>query len=160
MPGERGAPVFAAQWYEALEELPADAQLGRDFWQLLMQVKGEVNRELERQRNEGAVGGSLAAQVTVYCNPALVAMLGRLGEELRFVFITSGASVAPEEQAPAAAVATEIPGLRVLVSASAAPKCVRCWHHREDVGSHAAHPELCGRCVENVDGPGETRRYA
>ena len=72
MPGDRRVPVFAAQWYDALGELPADAELGRDFWQLLMQVKGEVNRELERQRNEGAVGGSLAAQVTVYCNPALV----------------------------------------------------------------------------------------
>ena len=160
MPGERSAPVFTAEWYGALEALPADAALGRDFWQLVMQVKGEVNRELERQRNEGAVGGSLAAEVTVYCNPALAGMLSRLGEELRFVFITSAARVAPEDQAPATAAATEIPGLKVLVSASAAAKCVRCWHHREDVGRHAAHPELCGRCVENVDGPGEVRRYA
>ena len=125
-----------------------------------MQVKSEVNRELERQRNEGAVGATLSAELTLYCNPALAGMLGRLGDELRFVLITSAARIESDEQAPAAAVATAIPGLKVLARASAAPKCVRCWHHREDVGSHEAHPELCGRCVENVDGAGEVRRHA
>jgi isoleucyl-tRNA synthetase len=160
MAGERSTPVFAALWYEQLAEIPADAELGRDFWQLAMQVKSEVNRELERQRNEGAVGATLSAELTLYCNPALAGMLGRLGDELRFVLITSAARIESDEQAPAAAVATAIPGLKVLARASAAPKCVRCWHHREDVGSHEAHPELCGRCVENVDGAGEVRRHA
>jgi isoleucyl-tRNA synthetase len=160
MPGDRSAPVFTALWYDKLETLPADSDLGRDFWSLVMQVKIEVNRELERQRNEGAVGATLGTEVTVYCNAALAGVLGRLGDELRFVFITSAARLAAEDDAPAEAVASDIPGLKVLVQASTAPKCTRCWHHREDVGAHSAHPELCGRCVDNVDGPGEARLYA
>jgi len=159
MPGERSVPVFAAGWYEGLETLSADDEFGRDFWQLAMQVKGEVNRELERRRNEGAVGAPLSAEVTLYCNSALAENLGRLGEELRFVLITSKATIAAEDGAPPEAVQTGLPGLRVVVNASAAAKCVRCWHHREDVGSNAAHPELCGRCIENVEGAGEVRHY-
>ena len=160
MPGDRTAPVFTALWYDALAELPADAELGRDFWRLLMQVKDEVNRELERRRNEGVIGSGLSAEVTVWCDPALARQLERLGEELRFVFITSQARVVSNGDAPADALETAIAGLKLRVEPSAAPKCVRCWHHRPDVGVHAAHPELCARCVENVDGPGETRRYA
>lgn len=160
MPGERSQPVFASLWWDELVELPAEAELGRDFWQLLMQVKGEVNRELERRRNEGVVGSTLSAEVTVWCDPWLAAQLARLGEELRFVFITSEVHIVSGTQAPADAVETAIAGLRLRIDASTAPKCVRCWHHRHDVGTHAAHPLLCGRCVENVDGAGELRRYA
>jgi isoleucyl-tRNA synthetase len=79
------------------------------------------------------------------------------GDELRFLLIVSDARIAEAgEAAPGDALAAA--GFRVSVRASEAEKCVRCWHRREDVGSHANHPELCGRCVENVDGPGETRR--
>ena len=73
---------------------------------------------------------------------------------------TSAASVRPAAAAPTEAVETELPGLRVLVWPAAGTKCVRCWHRREDVGTHAAHSELCGRCVDNVDGAGEVRAHA
>ena len=160
LPGERSEPVFAALWYRSLAELPADAELGRGFWQLLIQVKTDVNRELERRRNEGVVGSTLSAEVTLWCDAGLATQFGRLGDELRFVFITSEAHVVSGGEAPDDAVETSIPGLKLRVDASAAPKCVRCWQHRPDVGTHAGHPQLCGRCVENVDGPGEVRRYA
>jgi len=75
--------------------------------------------------------------------------------------ITSGASVMPTSAKSEDAVAAEgVPGLYVRVERSQAKKCVRCWHHRDDVGAHAEHPELCGRCVTNVSGAGETRHYA
>ncbi|MFM7785575.1 MAG: class I tRNA ligase family protein, partial [Gammaproteobacteria bacterium] len=160
MPGERSETVFASAWYEGLAELPRDAVLGRDFWTLAMQLKAEVNRELERARNQGVVGGSLEAEVVLYCDSALARQLAQLGEELRFVLITSTASIAPLESAPADAATAEMPGLRLIVRPAAGSKCVRCWHRREDVGSHAAHPELCGRCISNVDGPGERRAHA
>jgi isoleucyl-tRNA synthetase len=86
-----------------------------------------------------------------------------VGEELRFVLITSEAHVRPAEARSAAAVAADVEGAEGLwlhVHPSSATKCVRCWHKREDVGRVAAHPELCERCAANVDGPGETRRYA
>ena len=87
-------------------------------------------------------------------------MLATLGDELRFVLITSGADLADIADAPAEALAGEVEGLKVLVSASDAEKCERCWHRRDDIGSAAEHPTLCGRCVTNVDGEGEVRHYA
>jgi isoleucyl-tRNA synthetase len=101
--------------------------------------------------------------VDLYAEPGLRRELARLGEELRFVLITSSAHVYPVEERPETAVTHTLPGVGELwVSAyrSPHPKCVRCWHHREDVGSHPEHPDLCGRCVENVAGEGEKRRYA
>ena len=160
MPGERTQTVFAATWYEGLAELPADAALGRDFWDLAMQLKTAVNRELERARNAGIVGGSLEAEVQLFCDAPLATQIARLGQELRFVLISSAASIHPASDAPAEAVGTELPGLQLLVRPAPGTKCVRCWHRLEDVGSHAAHPELCGRCIDNVDGAGEVRQYA
>ncbi len=87
-------------------------------------------------------------------------MLAQLGDELRFVTITSTAVVKPLAEAPADAVATEVEGLRLSVVKSGHAKCERCWHHRADVGSHAAHPQICVRCVDNIEGAGEVRHYA
>jgi isoleucyl-tRNA synthetase len=124
-----------------------------------MAVKDAVNKCLEDARNEKLVKASLAAEVTLYCDDQLHADLERLGDELRFVLITSVARLEPLSGGSEAR-ATDVPGLKVAVKASEQPKCARCWHHREDVGSHADEPELCGRCVENVKGEGEQRRYA
>jgi isoleucyl-tRNA synthetase len=76
------------------------------------------------------------------------------------VLITSTAAVEPLAAAPEDAVVTEVAGLKLRVVKSGHSKCGRCWHHREDVGQHAAHPLLCGRCIENIDGAGEVRHYA
>ena len=111
-------------------------------------------------RKEGIIGSSLDAEVDLYCDDPLLATLGQLGDELRFALITSYASIAPLGDAPGEAVETEVKGLRVAAWASEHAKCVRCWHHRADVGESAEHPELCGRCVANVAGEGETRRFA
>ena len=109
---------------------------------------------------EGRIGSSLDAEVDLYCDANLQNRLGRLKDELRFVLITSYARVHPEAEAPTEAVVTDIPGAKLVVNPSPHPKCVRCWHHREDVGEHPAHTELCSRCVANVEGAGETRRFA
>ncbi len=159
LPGKRSDTVFTAEWYDGLSELPADAALGDDFWQQLMAMKGAVNRVLEGQRKEGLIGGALEAEVTLYADGELQQRLLALGDELRFALITSYAQVKPANEA-GDAVATEIEGLSVRVVKSAHAKCVRCWHHREDVGAYTDHPELCGRCVDNVAGSGEARRFA
>jgi isoleucyl-tRNA synthetase len=122
-----------------------------------------VLRELERLRVAGAIGAPLDASVEIYAEPATRAVLEQLGEELRFVLITSEARVHPADARPEAAVVADAEseaGVWLHVHPSAATKCVRCWHKRTDVGSVAAHPELCARCAGNVDGPGEMRRYA
>lgn len=160
LPGERSQSVFLTTWYDGLFELDADAELGREFWAEAMAVKAAVNKELENQRNAKTLGGGLQAEVTLYAEEALAARLAKLGDELRFVLITSYASLAPLADAPADAVDSELAGLKLRVVKSAHGKCVRCWHFREDVGQHAEHPELCGRCIDNVHGDGEVREHA
>ncbi|WP_444437611.1 isoleucine--tRNA ligase [Pseudomonas sp. A6] len=160
LPGERAESVMLTTWYDGLSELPADAELGRAYWEQVMAAKAAVNKELENQRTAKAIGGNLQAEVTLYAEDDLARSLGKLGNELRFVLITSTATLAPLADAPADAVQSELPGLKLKVVKSAHAKCARCWHHREDVGSNAAHPEICGRCVENIEGAGEVRHYA
>ncbi len=160
LPGERGESVFLAGWYEGLATLEGSDGMGRDYWQTVMAVRAEVNREMERARADGELRGSLDAGVTLYCAEELQEQLARLGDELRFVLITSAASLAPLADAPADAAGTELEGLKVQVSAQADEKCERCWHRRPDVGENKEHPGLCGRCIENVYGPGEQRRFA
>ncbi|PAU87557.1 isoleucine--tRNA ligase [Pseudomonas sp. WN033] len=160
LPGERNESVMLNTWYQGLTALPADAELGRTFWDQVIEVKAAVNKELENQRNAKVIGGNLQAEVTLYAEPALAATLAKLGDELRFVLITSYASVADLAEAGSDAVETELAGLKLKVVKSGHGKCVRCWHFREDVGQHAGHEEVCGRCVENIDGAGEVRQHA
>ncbi|NBW90225.1 MAG: isoleucine--tRNA ligase, partial [Gammaproteobacteria bacterium] len=146
LPGPHGASVFHAVWHE-FPALPAD---GID-WDALLALRGEVARELERLRGAGDIGAPLEAEVEIRCPPAELQRLGALGAELRFFLITSAATLIAD---PALTATT------IKVTPTTAPKCVRCWHRLPDVGTHAEHPELCGRCVSNVEGAGEERRHA
>jgi len=159
MPGERSESVFLETWYEGLAAMP-NAEAARDRWSKIQAVRSAVSKQLEALRKDGVIGSSLEAEVTLYADEALVDVLSSLGDELRFVTLTSTASIAPLAEKAADAVATELDGLSLMAVKSAADKCPRCWHHRADVGVNAEHPELCGRCVENVAGEGEERRYA
>jgi len=159
LPGDRAESVQLVTWYQDLAELSDTEALNREFWAQLMQVKTAVNKQLEAQRSEGNVGGSLEAEVTLYCDDQLAAALNQLGDELRFVLLTSQVALAPLADAKDAA-DTELEGLKVAVVRSEHKKCGRCWHHREDVGSVAEHEDLCGRCVDNVSGDGEQRSFA
>ncbi|MCP3665378.1 MAG: isoleucine--tRNA ligase [Gammaproteobacteria bacterium] len=160
IPGERNELLFAETWYQGLFSMEESGSGDRAAWEQMLQVRAVVGKQLEQLRTDGKIGGSLDAEIDLYCGNELKSALDRLGEELRFVFITSGARVHPLSEKPDDAEDTEFEGLAVGVSASGHAKCGRCWHHREDVGANADHPELCGRCVENVDGAGESRQFA
>lgn len=155
--GDRSQSVFVSEWYS----LPtaSAAAFGNDYWALVAEVKDAVNKVLEAKRGTGEVGGSLGAEVILYCDETLQRQLQKLGNELRFVLITSTAEIKPLAEAQGA-VATDLAGLQVVVKKSEHAKCARCWHHRADIGRFVAHPELCERCVVNVDGKGETRYFA
>lgn len=159
LPGERDPFVFTQEWYDGLFGLQAGESMDDAFWAQLLAVRSEVNKALEAARNDKRIGGSLQAEVTLFAADELADKLAALGEELRFVLLTSQAQVS-REPAPAEAIATELAGLAVLVQASPAAKCERCWQHVADVGSHAGHEGICGRCVSNVAGEGEVRKYA
>jgi isoleucyl-tRNA synthetase len=159
VPGKREDSVFLSLFDEGLPVLAPQSDFSDEFWMELMAVKTAVNKELEKQRTDKKIGAALSAEVTLYCDDTLTAHLQRLQDELRFVLIVSAATLRPLSEGAAAA-ETELAGLRVKVEASAHSKCVRCWHYRADVGSHAEHPELCARCVDNISGNGELRQYA
>ena len=163
MRGAREESVFLATWHE-LPEVPLDAGDGLDgeAWARILGVREVVNKALEQARAAGAIGGSLDAEVEIYAGAELHQALARLGDELRFLLIVSDARLARETEAPPESVRHELAThdeLWLVVRPSPHPKCVRCWHRRPDVGSHPGHPELCGRCVTNVEGPGEDRRH-
>ncbi|HRF87241.1 MAG TPA: isoleucine--tRNA ligase [Pseudomonadales bacterium] len=156
IPGARSDTVFTAEWY-VLPKITESSAFSHAEWQQIMAVKEAVNKALEALRASGGIGSSLQAEVTLYCSDSWQSVLQKLGNELRFVLLSSRADIQPLCDAGDA---TDLDGLRVAVMASAHAKCVRCWHYREDVGAHAEDPELCGRCVENVNGAGEQRRFA
>ena len=157
LPGDRAASVFSQPWHE----IPAAAGADVD-WETLRKVRLAVAKVLEDLRVKGEIGQSLAAEVTLYADDGLRRVLEAPARELRFWFITSGVEVKPLAHRPVAAVEAPIEGMGTLwieAKASAAPKCERCWHRRVDVGQNAEYPGLCGRCVENVAGPGEQRNF-
>ncbi|HMY00306.1 MAG TPA: isoleucine--tRNA ligase, partial [Agitococcus sp.] len=152
--------VFLTEWYQGLATLPEDdsqPMLTRAYWQQVMAVKTAVNKEIEEARTRKEVGSGLSAEVTLYVTPELKARLALLADELRFVLITSSATLSDQN---GEGQVTDVVGLNVKVTPSTYTKCVRCWHYRADVGSHAEHPEVCARCVENVAGQGEIRHFA
>jgi len=151
--GRDDASVFEQDWY-SLPALPPHQELGANFfpeWQAIRNFRSEVNKQLEAQRAAGLIGSALQAEIDIYVPQGYFRMLSRLGDDLRLVTITSRATVH--------LVATEAEQ-RIVVTQSAHQKCERCWHYRADVGADAQHPTLCGRCVSNLYGSGEERRYA
>ncbi len=166
MPGKRSDSVFLEQWYALPAMYDSDKQRDDElaFWQQITEVREAVNKELEALRVSGEIGSGLAAEVDVYCGQEIFTLLQKLGDELRFVLITSEARIhkvvnEPPKEAQHYTLSSN-DEIWVAVAASAHQKCVRCWHHREDVGANSTHPELCGRCIENIEGDGEQRQHA
>ncbi len=151
LPGEREENVLFATWYEGLAPLPKNVlpdglTLDSERFDRLLALREQVAKTLEPMRASGEIGAALDAEITVQCDAETFAWLSPLADELRFYFISGDVTVVQGSDAVSAVVSTK-------------PKCIRCWHHRADVGAHADHPEICGRCVSNVDGPGEDRKW-
>ncbi|EIJ35546.1 isoleucine--tRNA ligase [Thiothrix nivea] len=164
MPGGKVADsVLFTQWYDGLFTLDASDKLSGSEWSYVFNLRELISKQLEEVRVAGKIGAGLDAEVDIYYRQAAREPgsdpLVKLGDELRFVLITSAAHLHDLAAVPGDAVEV-MEHVFVRVTPSAHGKCVRCWHHREDVGSHAEHPGLCGRCADNVDGAGEVREYA
>lgn len=139
--------VFEELWYQ----LPDHGLSADDLaaWQAVLEVRASANKAIEEKRVQSLVGSSLQSELDIYAEGAVFKALTRLGDDLRFVLITSRATV--HERAGA----TE-----VVVTPSAHTKCDRCWHYRADVGADVEHAHICGRCVSNLFGSGEARSHA
>jgi len=149
-------------WYKDEEKEFKNIDVkNEEYWNQLIALRSATAKVLEGMRNAGNLGASLEADVTLYLEEKLLNQFANETTELRFFFITSSLKLGSLEQKPANAVRTEIENTEIWISAqkSEHKKCIRCWHYRDDVGEHIDHPEICGRCVENVDGVGEQRLY-
>ena len=133
---------------ETYAQLPAADEALLAKWARIRDIRDQVNKDIEALRADGKVGSSLQANVALGANDADRTLLASLGDDLKFVFITSAVALAAADATAA------------QVSASTAAKCERCWHYRDDVGHDPAHPTLCGRCTSNLYGTGEDRKYA
>jgi len=142
--------IFFHTWKDVLPKQEGEPGL-LARWKRLREIRGAVAKRLEETRAAGAIGSSLQAEVTIEAGGADLALLQSLGDDLRFVLITSKARLRPSSGEGI---------VNIEVAASADPKCERCWHYRADVGTDPAHPTICGRCVANLEGPGEAREHA
>ncbi|KGD70592.1 isoleucine--tRNA ligase [Tatumella morbirosei] len=159
--GQREQYVFTGEWYQGLFGLAEDEALNSSYWEQLLKVRSEVNKVIEQARADKRIGGALEASVVLYADESLAEKLKALGDELRFVLLTSAVQVADYPSAPADAVQSEhLKGLKVLLTKAEGEKCPRCWHYTTDVGQNPEHAEICGRCYTNVAGAGEERKFA
>lgn len=162
MPGDRSTPVFASQWYEFPEAGDLDKAIwDMSVWQELIKVRDAVGKEMESLRAASEIGSALDAEVDIYCQGKTKDYLDNLQDELRFFLITSYARVhALGDRPDSARKIEDLEDLYIHISPSTYKKCTRCWHHREDVGSNAQHPEICDRCITNIEQSGEERLFA
>ena len=151
--GNNDDSVFLHQYAEIPNIVDAEDLIKR--WTWLRFVRTNVLKQLEEARAEGKIGSSLQAEVTVNVSPDDEDLWKRLGDDLRYIFITSRAHVIANAEGYPSEVEVGI-----AVTPSTHPKCERCWHYRADVGSNTEHPTICGRCVSNLFGEGEKRFYA
>lgn len=146
---DKVATVFEEDWYGLPAHGLSDSQL--QHWQTIIALRAQAAKEIEVLRGEGKVGSSLQAELEFHVAQEAFEALSSLQDDLRFVMITSSATTYQVADASAQ---------KILVKPSVHQKCDRCWHYRADVGSDAAHPTICGRCVSNLFGSGEDRKYA
>jgi len=125
---------------------PNEALLAK--WSRIREIRDQVNKDIEALRADGQVGASLQASVNLQVGPEDHTLLASLGNDLKFVFITSQLNLEEGSE------------LVAKVSVSQDTKCDRCWHYSPDVGVNPAHPTLCGRCDSNLHGSGEKRLFA
>ncbi|MEC9374992.1 MAG: isoleucine--tRNA ligase [Pseudomonadota bacterium] len=153
LPGSRSASVFLSDFKKIPSIEPPIAN-----WNKIINVREDISKALEALRDSGQIGSALEASVTIYAEDEIENSLNTLGNELRFVFITSEAKVMPLKDAPDDALHSN--GYRISVEVSNYDKCIRCWHRRSDVGNVKEHPEICERCADNVSGNEEQRVFA
>jgi isoleucyl-tRNA synthetase len=120
-------------------------------WARVREIRDGVNKDLETVRSAGGIGSSLQAEITLSASGSDYDLLASLGDDLKFVTITSSAHLVRAEGDAAPSVS---------VKPSTHLKCERCWHYREDLGHDPAHPTICGRCTSNLFGAGEKRTVA
>ena len=156
--------IFLTLWDDLSAEsskLTADG-FDLNFWENVVKIRTAVNKQLEAMRAAGDIGSALQAEVVIFADAPNFAILRKIEQELKFVLITSKASIKllSDSDSNSSLKDTEIQGIKLGINKSVDQKCVRCWHHDAQIGNNSDHPEICPRCINNVVGQGEVRLYA
>lgn len=159
LPNNKGASIFLEQWYQDFPDCQISPQRNT-YWRQVIVLRDQISKELEKLRIIEQIGSALDAEITLYCDPQQMASLQSIGSELHFVFIVSSVTLCDLAEDHGQATDIGISGIKLKAVPVNHDKCVRCWHRRQDIGSDAQHPQLCRRCVTNIDGQGELRQYA
>ena len=154
-------PIQLCEWYTELKSFDTNAELDLEYWAKIQEIRSEVNRVLEIKRNEDVVKASLEAEITIYADKDNYKLLEKLGNELRFLLISSKANLKVIEEKSCKSIAANIPGLSIEITKIEEPKCERCWHRSPTVGGNQKYKDICSRCVENITtATGESREFA
>ncbi len=153
IPGTQGSSIFVEKWYQ---DFPSLRAIDSEIWNRLQILRDDVNKALETQRQAGVIGSGLAAHVHLYVSDSDLQWLKDYASELKFFFITSGATIHQGRHESPTHESLEL-GIQIVIEALEHTKCERCWHRHESVGQDEHHPELCMRCVGNISGQDETR---
>ncbi|URJ30669.1 isoleucine--tRNA ligase [Candidatus Blochmannia vicinus (nom. nud.)] len=161
IPGNRSEYVFTEEWYDGLFSIHSTQVMNNNHWNTFLNVRNEVNKTVEQARLNGIIRGSLDASVILYAIPELASKLRILDNELSFGLITSSAIVLDYDDKFNRTTYTPegIPGLQIFLEKAKGKKCLRCWHYRLDVDQNKHYSNICARCVSNIAGPGENRRF-
>ena len=127
-------------------EIESKSSINQSEWKRIFEIKDAVNQSIEEMRNDNKLKGSLDSVVNIQATSNDFQILNKLGDELHFLFISSEAKV------------KEGNTFKIKVTTSKNAKCVRCWHRDLSVGSIQEHPELCNRCIDNIENDGEQRK--
>jgi isoleucyl-tRNA synthetase len=156
LPGERNESVILNTWYEGLSPYSKNAEITLEDWKTIFNVRNEVSKELEAKRSEGEIKSGLTAEIDLFANEGSYQSLKKLGDELKFIFITSKLTwhIVERPESPNA--------LAIKVKATEYERCDRCWHQVESVQARSEYDDakLCDRCIDNIEGAGETRQFA
>jgi isoleucyl-tRNA synthetase len=130
-----------------ISEINNESTIKESDWKRIFEIKDAVNQSIEEMRNENKLKGSLDSVVNIFANSEDIKILEKLGNELHFLLISSEASIETNES------------FKININSSKNTKCTRCWHRHSSVGGNKEHPELCNRCIENIDNDGEQRKF-
>lgn len=154
-------PIQLCEWYTDLKSFNDQDELNLEFWAKIQEIRSEVNRILEIKRNEDVIKASLEAEIIIYVDNDNYKLLEKLGNELRFLLMSSKASLKAIEEKTNDSIESNINDLNIEVNKIEEPKCERCWHRSATVGQNQEYQDICSRCVENITTEdGESREFA
>lgn len=131
------ATPFTLEW--STSPLAKDLNQWQSAWPVLKETRAQLNKQLDEMRKNKEIGSNLDVEVSL---PFDSSFIQNMQTDLKYFFIVSACNLGP---------------LKITISPH--PKCERCWHHQESVGSIAADPGLCQRCYDNINDKGQKRKY-